>query len=336
MNKILSRVIVSVILIASAITIGCARQDHTGVYIVKERKQHAWLGVQLQDVSARLKEREGLATDEGAYVSEVIDDSPAEKAGLKEGDVIVKFDGTPITDSDDLTTAVHKTPPKSEVKVEVLRKAEKKTLTVTLGKQRAPEAYSYHFEMPSMPRMQRMPRMPRMPQFRMHVFTSDESYGLEVQPLNKQLGEYFDVPSGKGLLISEVEEDSKAEKAGFKAGDVITKINGHTVRDVDDFHEELSDTKDSSATFDVMRKGKSMSLSMKIRNGDDDDEDDDDYSANSCTPSQIQVHVATVPASHATWFREQLNVIQDKIVSIGELVLNKIQQFEERIRQSLS
>jgi len=333
MNKILSRVIVSVILIASAITIGCARQDHNGVYVVKERKQHAWLGVQLQDVSSRLKEREGLATDEGAYVSEVVDDSPAEKAGFEEGDVIVKFDGTTIANSNDLTRAVGKTPPKSEVKVELFRKSEKKTITVTLGKQRAPEAYSYRFEMPSVPRM---PRMPRMPQFRMHVFTSDESYGLEVQPLNKQLGEYFDVPSGKGLLISKVEEDSKAEKAGFKAGDVITKINGHTVRDVDDFHEVLSDTKDSSATFDVMRKGKAMSLSMKVHRGDDDDEDDDDYSANICTPDQIQVHVATVPSSHATWFHDEVQMIQDKIVAIGEIVLNKIQQFEESIRQSLS
>jgi len=337
MKNLLLRLVVAFLFVMSFVSAGCSRPLHRQVHVFSSsRSERTWLGVQLQDVTSRLKERKNLTTSEGAYVDEVVEGSPAERAGIEEGDVIVKFDGTTITDSDDLTSAVHKTPPKSEVKVELLRKGDRKTISVTLGRQRAPEAYSYHFEMPRIPRIPRMPSMPRAP-FHVFMSTTEESYGLTLESLTKQLAEYFEVPGKKGILVSEVEEDSRAEKAGFKAGDIITKINSHTIRNVEDFQEELSDSRDSSASFELVRKGKTVTVSMKLeRRDDDDDGEDDDYSFNSCPAAHSPVARSDWWSQRHAWITSELNVIQEKIATVEQIVLSKISLLQDEFRRALS
>lgn len=331
------RVIVCVIVIGTCITVGCANPQRHNVVIVKDGKQLAWLGVQLQDVTSRLKDRKDLSVAQGAYVDEVIDDSPAEKAGIKEGDVIIKFDGATIEDSDDLTNAVKKTPPKTEVKIELLRKSEKKTVTATLGRQRAPEAYSYRFEMPQMPRMPRMPKMPSLPRqnFSYHFYSDEDMYGLELQGLTKQLGEYFEVPGGKGLLVSGVESGSTAEKAGFKTGDVITKINSRSIRDMEDFHEELSDSKDSAASVEVIRKGKSVMFSIPVVK-DDDEENDDESSIYRTMPSDGSGHNRSWWRDHETSLNEKMEMLHMKLLALRDYLRAKFEQFHDGLTTQLS
>ncbi|HUL42979.1 MAG TPA: PDZ domain-containing protein [Bacteroidota bacterium] len=319
-------------------TWGCSRQLHNHVYVLSDRSERSWLGVQLEDITSRLKERKNLTISEGAYVSDVVDDSPAERAGIEEGDVIVKFDGTAITNSDDLMRAVRKTPPKSEIKIEVLRKGDRKTLSAILGRQRSPQAFSYHFEMPRIPAIPRIPRIPRTP-FHMYMNLSEADEGLTLQPLTKQLADYFEVPDRRGILVSEVEDGSRAEKAGFKAGDVITKINGHTVRDVEDFQEELSDSRDTTASFELIRKGKTVSVSMKIEREDDDEDSDgesDDYSFNSCSPSRSATVSSDWWVQKHDWIAGQVNVLQERIVEVEHVILDKLSVIQNELRRAFS
>ncbi len=281
-----------------AAAIGCARPSR----YYSERR--AYLGVQLKDISHSMKERLKLSTDKGAYVDQVVEDSPADKAGIKEEDVIVRFDGKTIEDSDDLITAVHRTPPKTDVKIDLVRNSEKKTLTATLGRVRAPEAFS--FRMPS------MPSLPRRP-FQFHFYSSNSSYGLELESLSSQLSDYFEA---SGLLVASVESGSRADKAGFKAGDVVTKVNGHKIHEMSDFHDELSESRDSVAQIEVVRKGKTLTLSMKVPS-----EEDDDYSI-------------TIPR-HEHSMKGRLERLRERINSLEERIREKIGRIQSSLKSRL-
>ena len=277
------RITVTALLVAAAVVVGCAHpQQHrsgSGTIVLRDgSSQRAWLGVQLEDVTSRLKDRKSLSVERGAYVQDVVEESPAEKAGIEPGDVIVKFDGSTIDDSNDLMKAVKKTQPKTEVKVDVMRKTERKTLAVTLGRQHASRSYSYNFNMPSIPRIPAMPRIPGRP-FAFHMSMRDDLSGLDVEKLSNQLADYFDVPGG--MLVTSVEHGSDADHAGFKAGDIITKVDGHSVRDLDDLVEGINDAKDSTAACEVKRKGSMLTLRMPAGGDDRDDDGDEDDDASS-------------------------------------------------------
>jgi C-terminal processing protease CtpA/Prc len=222
-----------------------------------DRDSVGWLGVNVRDVTTHLKSQHDLTVSEGAYVSEVIEDSPAEKAGIKEGDVIVGLNGSSITDSDDLVKAVRKSKPSTEVKIEVRRKGESKSFTAQLD--RAPKSTGFSFDLGD---LRRPPSVQRLPRIR--ITTEEQLYGLTLQPLTKQLGEYFAIPGKRGVLVTEVKEESPAAKAGFRAGDVIVKVEGAAVRDVSDVMEEVAERAGKSATLDIIRKEKPMSLKLNV------------------------------------------------------------------------
>lgn len=249
------------------------RQKHYA-YGFSTSSKEGWLGVEVEDVTKRLRERMNLPADvSGAYVRTVVEDSPAEKAGIVDGDVIIKFNDKSIDDSDDLIRAVKRVKPKTDVKIDVVRKGEKKTLTATIGKSPDMKEFSFNFN----DRIPRVAPVPRIKPFHFEFFSSEELNGLRLEKLTKQLGEYFEAPGGKGLLVTQVKKGSVGEKAGFKAGDVIVKINDKTVRTIEEVHEEISDVDKGDVKIGIVRKGKALTLTMPVKN-DDDEEDDDDYS----------------------------------------------------------
>ncbi|TAK65994.1 MAG: PDZ domain-containing protein, partial [Bacteroidetes bacterium] len=234
----------------------------------KDRK--GYLGVNIEDVTRRLAERKDLVTKAGAYVTSVVDNSAAEDAGIKKGDVILKYDGKEVEDSDELTDMVRKTKPGTTVDIVVERKKETKTLKAEIDRLDSPSAFSFDFDdfgvTTPKPHLNVRPRV--------QVYSSGSSmYGLAIQSLSKQLAEYFEVPGKKGALVTEVKKNSDADKAGFKAGDVITKIGSVSVWDVNDVREELQDAEEGDElSIEVIRKGKSSTLKMKIEEGDDEDD----------------------------------------------------------------
>jgi S1-C subfamily serine protease len=311
-------------LLITIVSVGCG-QSRSRTYVVGNNSRQGWLGVEVQDVSRRIREKKHVDADAGAYVTKVIEESPAEESGIHEGDVIVNLDGITIEDSDDLTRAVRHIKPKTEVKLDVVRGKDRKTLTVTIGRTPAPRAYSFRFNDGEM-----APSIPRIP-FRLHMFSSQTMYGMEVQSLTKQLGEYFEVPKGRGVLVTEVKEASGAEKAGFKAGDIITKVNESAIRDVDELRQELSDNDDKSVQCEVFRKGKALTLTLQAG---EDDEDDDDFSGNIALPGNAhhwQMYEGDLSGIH----RHELSHLKEHLKELGEKLKESLHRLKERIHEDL-
>lgn len=238
----------------------CGHGAHEGGVIVRAKnpdKSAGYLGVSIQNMTQRLAETMDVKTDEGALVTEVIEDSPAEEAGLREEDIIVEMDGNKVSDAGDLRGAVRKLKPETKVTLVVMRKDERKTFTATIGKQPRTRSYSYSITPHAIPRIPRAPRI--------QVFVGTDALGMELSPLNEQLGKYFEAPGGKGVLVNEVEGESKAEKAGFMAGDVITRIGKMAIEDVRDVHDALRDfKKGEKADVEIIRKGSKKTLTIEV------------------------------------------------------------------------
>lgn len=181
----------------------------------------AWLGVVTQSVDYDLAEAFDLEVKYGVIVNELVEDSPAEKVGLKIDDIIVAIDSEEITDYDDLVDLLDERAVGDQVTISLFRDGEKLDVVVELAKRPRGRLIWDRGSNSSF-------------DFR-NSFRSNHAYiGVHVTDLSKQLGEFFGVDDGRGALIREVEEDSPAEEAGLKAGDVIIAIDTDKMRDAGD------------------------------------------------------------------------------------------------------
>jgi membrane-associated protease RseP (regulator of RpoE activity) len=254
-SKIFIGALVMLLPIAMAEAAG-ARESGKALRVITVRdtdSQHGWLGVSIEEVTKRLAHRRDLKTDRGAYVNRVEEESPADSAGIKEGDVIIKFDEKPIDNSDDLLREVRKTKPGTDLSIVVMRGNDKKTMRVTIGRiQERREVRPFAFGPHGM-----------------HMWGGSTMYGLSLLELNSQLGEYFEAPNGKGVLVEKVKKNSAGEKAGFKAGDVITKVGKETIADEGDVWSALDEYKDGEkAEFEILRKGMKKTLTLVVEEQD--------------------------------------------------------------------
>ncbi len=298
------------------------------------------LGVMLEDVTSRLKSREKLSVDEGAYVSDVVEESPAEKAGIQEGDVITSFDGKAIKDAQDLTLAVKHASSDTPVAIAITRGAEKKSVNVKLRKQSrtksnsywygvAPDSYSYGGRRPVV-----VPPIPRVRPFHFNMMMSQSVEGMELQKLSKQLAEYFEVPEGRGLLVTSVEKRSASADAGLKAGDVIVKVNSSSVKDVEALREELFDGDKTTAQIDILRHGKAQSLSLKVEDRDNDkemEEDDDDTSLEMNAPFLPYIDHSSTRHSLSEANRDFLRDLHETLSQMQARIREKMQRLQQRI-----
>ncbi len=246
------------------------------------------IGVTVNDLNAdELKEQSGVRIDD------VDQDSPAARAGIREGDVVVEFDGERIRSARQFSRLVEETVSGRTVKLTLLRGGQRQTVDVT------PEARSFGWGIdndrigreiarsmrelePKLreiePRFRELePRFrelePRLREFQfdgpmrfdfgdMFPLGARRRLGVQIESLPPQLADYFGVKDG-GVLVSEVTKDSPAEKAGLKAGDVITSIDGERVRDYDDLVDRLRD-KSGDVTLGIVRDKKQSTVKATI------------------------------------------------------------------------
>lgn len=304
--------------------VSCARQ-RTSAMSFSNNSKRGWLGVEVQDVSKKLKEKKHLTVDDGAYVSNVVEDSPAEEAGIRDGDVIVRLDEKTIDDSNDLTKTVQRIKPRTDVKVEIVRGGDKKTLTAKIGRSSTPQAFSFGFgDMDT-------PHVPRTPG---HLFYQDQTSGLELESLSKQLADYFEVPDRQGLLIASVDKGSSAESAGFKAGDVLTRLDGERIRDIDDFHEAIRENDGKEVKCDVIRKGKPVTVTWKIEADADEDEDDDDMSYNMYVP-RAAPHIHPFRVEMARRHVPNLGRLKEDLRDLKRHLKENMSQLKREIKSGL-
>jgi serine protease Do len=203
-----------------------------------------YLGVNIQDVTQDLAKSFKLKESRGALVSEVKEDGPAERGGLKPGDVIVGYQGSPVTDGVSLQRLVTKTPVGTKAAVAIVRDGHEKELTVTVG------------ELSDTTRIAKAGGDTAEPTLA----------GVAVQDLDRETARELGL-SGKvhGVVVVGVEPDSAAEEAGLQRGDVIKEINRQPVRSVKDFEKLASDVRKGERVLMLInRRGASLFLSVKV------------------------------------------------------------------------
>ena len=196
----------------------------------------SYLGIAVVEIEAERAKGLHLKEARGVEVTCVDDDSPASKAGLKPGDVVLEYNGERVQGGEQFVRLVRETPPGHNIALLVVRNGANQTLTAAIA-QRQPAALAFELDgdnlamamppMPPMPSMQPLPgiRMPDIP--RAFMTWRSPTLGIESESLNPQLAEFFGVKDG--VLVRSVIKDSTADKSGFKAGDVIIKVDGEKV-----------------------------------------------------------------------------------------------------------
>lgn len=224
--------------------------DHRSVVVTTSKQPRAWLGLSLNDMTADLAKEKKIKTDEGAYVAGVVEDSPAEKAGIEKGDIVVVFNGRNLYDAQDLTKAVGKAEPGSTATVVVMRNEKKKTFQVKLGRTpKAPPMFGFSVR-----------QLEPLAHLNFHGSGSNTVSGMKLLALNPQLADFLSVPGSEGVLVERVKKGSTAEKAGFKAGDVIVRIDKSGIADLEDVWEVLGES--DTVQCEISRKGTQQTLSL--------------------------------------------------------------------------
>jgi predicted metalloprotease with PDZ domain len=247
--RILGYISFAVLLVTGTMLSASGRLS-SGTQKKENNKVPGWIGVAVQDVNEKIVRKEKLNSEEGAYVKDVLENGPADSAGIQECDVIIEFNGKKIFDSDDLVKAVRRTSPDTKIDLVLVREGEKKTLNLTVGSKRKPQHCMFGG----------MPKIPNV-----HIFAGNGILGLQLLVLNEQLGEYFGAPNNEGVLVEEVEHRSAAEKAGFKAGDIIIRIGKKTIDAVEKIQKELQKYEEGDKVeFEVLRKGAKKILNLEL------------------------------------------------------------------------
>ena len=194
--------------------------------------RRGWLGVGIEPVGKQEKVVEDLALGQGVYINAVFAGEPAEKAGLKIGDIIYKVGGAYVKSPSTMIRVVGGITPGQLIKVHVIRDGKKKIFPVSMGIARKKE---------------RVSTLSRNPLF---------ALGLAVRDLDDVLREKYNLFSAVGLVVTEIFPKSRSEKAGLQKGDLITAINGHSVKSSADFKNVLDDLTSNDAIFLLVSRGK--------------------------------------------------------------------------------
>ena len=190
-----------------------------------------WLGVRIQTVNQDIAAQFGLDRPYGALVGQVDKDSPADKAGIRQGDIIIRFKDKEISEMTMLPTMVAQTPVGEKATVTVFRKGKEKNLTVTIGKLKEERDLSQAVE------------------------EETASMGMTVQELTPELAESLQLGQATGVLVSNVESGSPAAMAGLRRGDLITELNQQEVTDLDSFSALLSQAKEADRILLLVQRG---------------------------------------------------------------------------------
>ncbi len=228
-------------------------------YAVLAGGSGSYLGIDPRDVTADRVGALKLKNERGVEVAMVDQDSPAGKAGLKEHDVILSFNGQNVESVEELKRMLRETPPGRTVALGISRDGSPMTLNVQLGN-RAKIAGARPF-VPEI-NIPPMPELPDMPAIM--VLQSVGRNGIMVESLTAQLGDYFGAKNGEGVLVRSVEKATPGEAAGLKAGDVIVGIGSERVGDASDWRRLIRGHQGETVQLRVLRDKREMTLPLAI------------------------------------------------------------------------
>ncbi len=194
----------------------------------KGRVTRGWLGVLIQRVTPQLAESFGLKEERGALVSQVLKGGPAEKAGIKQGDIILEFDGKEIKEFGDLSRIVASTPVGKTVTIKVFRNGEAISLKATVAEMEEPT------EVAKAP--------------------SKKPLGITVQDITPEIARSLGLEGATGVVVTDVEPGGPAAKAGIRRGDVIHEVNRKPIKNAEDFGQAVETAKDQEKILFLIRR----------------------------------------------------------------------------------
>lgn len=232
----------------------------------------SWLGVETREVTAEKAKELKLSVERGVLIEKVLDDGPAAKAGLKDGDVITEINGQRVEGTVQFRRMIRETPAGRTLQLTVWRDGRSETINATLGKMQdnhkqwmSATPQVFNFRMPEIPEVAPMPGIPSIEWDNGNLMMNRPRLGIDAEDLSGQLGSYFGAPDGEGILVREVNPGSAAEKAGVKAGDVITSLNGERIHGVAELRSKLSAAGEGkTAKLGVLRNKSTLTLDVEI------------------------------------------------------------------------
>jgi serine protease Do len=263
-------VMTSIVLLPLLLSVSHAAQKtsvdspgHSWMFYSDDSGTSSYLGVDISDVTTERLAVLKLKEEKGVEVTMVDQDAPAGKAGIKEHDVILSMNGTAIESGAQLRRMIHETPAGRVVTFGVSRDGQPVTIKVQLADK--------HKEFPAMSGPDVRINIPEIhipdidiPRIEMMTVTSSMRSGLTLENITQQLGEFFGVKNGNVVLVRSVEKGSRAEKAGFRAGDVIVKVNDEAVHDTSDFTHAVHSREGKSVSVGVIRDKKEQNLNLSL------------------------------------------------------------------------
>ncbi len=206
----------------------------------KGKVVRGWLGVMIQKITAELKDKLRLANENGALIADVTAGGPAEKAGIKRGDVIISFDGREIKEMKDLPFIVGSTQVGKTVVVEAIRKGRKMSFRVKIGELKEEKGARKAAE-----------TKPRL--------------GMTVKELTPQLARNLGLSETSGLVVIQVESNSPAQVAGIRQGDIILEIDQAPPKDIEQFYKKIQEYKKGDTVLLLIKRGGStLYLTLKV------------------------------------------------------------------------
>jgi len=237
-----------------------------------EAASRSYLGVGVNDLSSDRAQALKLKDDRGVEITSVDQDAPAGKAGLKQNDVIVAFNGTPVESAEQFKRLMRETPPGRTISLDLVRNGQPQNIKVQLADRKKLESSMWPHEsgdfalaMPAVPPTPPIPAMPAFPRmWDQTIVRTRSNSGATVESLSPQLGDYFGVKNGEGLLVRSVQKGSAADSAGLRAGDVIVRVGDQKISDNSDWSEALRNAKDGKVSVVVVRDKKEQTLTLTV------------------------------------------------------------------------
>lgn len=268
-------------------------EKKTKTIVIEDKKVHkieekgAFLGIYMEDLDKKMIKEIDYPKSTGVLITGIVDDSPAEEAGLEKDDVIYTIAGDKVKDSKGLSKLISSKEPGDEVKVVVYRNGRKKTFDLALGEKKT--AY-VTIDMENYEDMSKNAYIQTLGnEGNVWVTSTGNAFsvyggrgrmGVQLHELSEDLAPYFKVREGEGVLVLKVIEDSPAEEAGLKAGDVIVKIDDEEIEEIDDIFEAINEvhveveddggeaevevTMDMKVAVTVLRNGKTKVFDVEL------------------------------------------------------------------------
>ncbi len=216
----------------------------------------SFLGVYTEEVTRENMGRFNLREPRGVAVSKVVEGSPAEKAGLRKDDVVLRFNGEDVTSVRKLTRLIGEVAPDHAARLTISRSGSEQELSITLGQRKEfhTRAFGTPLDDEGRKRLEELyGATPGAPGAFTLALGTGRRIGVGTTMLTKQLADYFNVPGGQGVLLTNVKEGSPAAKAGLKAGDVITEVDGERIEDAGDLSRAINRKTEGDITLSIIR-----------------------------------------------------------------------------------